>query len=903
MTIPTATYRLQFRDGMTFARASALGGYLQSLGVSHLYASPLFAAAEGSSHGYDGIDFNAMGPAIGGEDGFDRLTETLDASGLGLLLDFVPNHMAAAPGNRWWESVLEWGEASPHAAAFDIDWSAPRLLLPILGTSFDDALRDGVLGVAFDGATGEFYITCYDRRLPLTPPSYSLLLARVDDDRAAELANSFAVSVFANAGVLKERLAHLAREAGVREAIAAAVSAAGNDRDLLARLHDEQVWRLDHWQLARKSLTHRRFFEIADLICLRVEDAAVFDAVHARLLSLIREGRVDGVRIDHIDGLADPKEYLERLTREAGAPLYLLVEKILEYGEALRPDWPVAGTTGYEFIAALANLFVDHQQADAMTRAYADFVGGLQDYAGEARAAKRRILTYNLAAELAFLVSLARQVAAPARQDLTNDALRNAIVELAAALPVYRTYVDAAGASDTDRVLIAEAVREAGDALTDADREAAGFLGRVLSLDVDSAISRADALAFAVRFQQTTGPVMAKGIEDTMFYRYNRLIALNEVGGAPDRYGAPVSDFHDTMADRMKRAGGLSTTSTHDTKRGEDARARLYALSEIPDTWRDAVARWSALNTPHRALLPDGPAPEPAQEWAFYQALLGAWPAELVGEDWRAMAGALGPLRDRLTGYMEKAVREAKCRTSWTDPDDDYERAVAGFVSAVLSEGTGEEFLKDFAKSCSPIWHAGAINSLAQLAIKLVAPGVPDIYQGAELWDFSLVDPDNRRPVDFAARERLLTSVLKTDPAQLVAAWRSGAPKLALTTAGLRLRATMPSLFADGTYISLTAAGSGGSHVAAFARRLEDTTALVVIPRFVLGLMGALCQPLVPVENWKETSIRIPETWFPLRMRDLVTGEGHVIDRDVRVSALLRRFPVALLISTPYLPV
>ena len=873
MTVPTATYRLQFRDGMTFDRAAALAGYLERLGVSHLYASPIFAAAEGSAHGYDGIDFTAMGPAIGGEDGFDRLTAALAASGLKLLLDFVPNHMAAAPGNRWWESVLEWGEASPHAAAFDIDWSAPRLLLPILGTPFDDALRDGILRVAFDKTTGEFFLTCYDRQLPLLPLSYGLLLARVDDDRVAALADAFAASAFANAGVLKEKLAGLADDDVCRAAIEAMVAAARSDPVFLRRLHDAQVWQLAHWRLAREALTYRRFFEIADLVCLRVEDAAVFDAVHARLLSLIGEGRVDGVRLDHIDGLADPKEYLERLHREAGSPLYLLVEKILEEDEALRPDWPVAGTTGYEFIAALAGLFADRLQVDAMTGAFAGFVGGPQDYTSAARAAKRRILTYNLAAELSFLTDLAWKVAAPARPELTEDALRNAIVALAAALPVYRTYVDAAGASDADRVLIEGAVRAARDALVGAERDAVEFLGQMLSFDADPAVARADALAFAVRFQQTTGPVMAKGIEDTMFYRYNRLIALNEVGGAPDRYGAPVVDFHAAMTERTARPGGLSATGTHDTKRGEDARARLYALSEIPDLWRDTVARWSALNAPYRTDLPGGPAPDPAQEWAFYQALLGAWPTELIGGDRQASAAAPGGLRDRLAGYMEKAAREAKCRTSWTDPDPDYERAVVGFVSAALSDETGGVFLKDFADFCAPIWIAGAINGLAQLAIKLAAPGVPDIYQGAELWDFSFVDPDNRRPVDFVARQGLLATVPEMSPDALLDDWRSGAPKLALTVAGLRLRKTMPSLFADGAYIPLQATGPAARHVVAFARRSEAAVALVVVPRFVLELAGNLDRPQVPDRCWNDTGIRLPEEWGALQI--LERGDGH----------------------------
>jgi len=895
MTRPTATYRLQFRDGMTFDRAAALTGYLSDLGISHLYASPVFAAAAGSSHGYDGIDFAAMGPGIGGEEGFDRLSAALERSGLRLLLDFVPNHMAAAPGNRWWESVLEWGETSPHAGVFDIDWSTPRLLLPILGTPYDDALRDGVLGVAFDSATGEFSLACYDRRLPLTPPSYGPLLARVDDDQVAALADAFAESSFANTGVLKEKLATMAGDDRCRRAIEAMVAAANADREFLDLLHLAQVWRLEHWRLAREALTYRRFFEIADLICLRVEDAAVFDAIHARLLSLIGEGRVDGVRLDHIDGLADPKKYLERLQGAAGTQLYLVVEKILEYGETLRRDWPVAGTTGYEFIAELAGLFVDKRRETEMSGAYTDFVGEPQDYAGEARSSKRRILTYNLAAELAFLTGLARKVAAPARPDLSDNALRTAIVELAAALPVYRSYVDAAGASNADRALIEGAVREAGDVLAGPERDAVTFLGRVLALAPDADVVRDDALAFAVRFQQTTGPVMAKGIEDTLFYRYTRLIALNEVGGAPDRYGAPVSDFHAAMTERTD---GLSATGTHDTKRGEDARARLYVLSEMPDTWRDAVARWSVLNAPHRTELPGGAAPEPAQEWAFYQALLGAWPLELTGGAPEADA-ARDLLRDRMAGYMEKAVREAKTRTSWTDPDDGYEQAVSRFVSAALSKESGGAFLEDFAKTCRPLWTAGAINSLSQLALKLAAPGVPDIYQGSELWDFSLVDPDNRRPVDFDARQRLLAAIREMKADRLLDDWRSGAPKLAVTAAGLRMRRAVPALFAEGAYIPLHATGSSAGHIVAFARRLEDAAVLVVVPRFVLSLSPEDDRPHVSPAFWNDTVVRLPVGWRPFPMRDIVTGAVHPMDREAHVATLLQEFPVALLTNSP----
>jgi len=899
MTAPTATYRLQFRDGMTFERAAALSGYLARLGISHLYASPIFEATVGSEHGYDGIDFSSIEPAIGGERGFDRLTKALRDAGLELILDFVPNHMAAAEGNSWWRSVLEWGTVSPYAAFFDIDWAAPRLLLPILGASYSEALQENAFGIAFDRTAGEFLFTCYDRRLPLTPPSYAGLLSQVDHDRVAQLASRFAASTIAGADSLKEELAALAGQDDCRNAIAAMVTAASGDRDFLDRLHQAQIWRLAHWRLAREELTYRRFFEISELVCLRVEDPVVFDAVHARLLRMIRNGGIAGVRLDHIDGLADPKGYLERLQGKvsADAPFYLLVEKILERDERLPADWPVAGTTGYEFISLVADLLVDRRHEDAMTKAYVDFVGESQDYATAARSVKQHVFSHNLAAELRYLTSLAQKIATRGHPELPTDASQNAIVALAAALSVYRTYVDEAGPSARDRALIEAAARDARETLSALDRDAVDFLGRVLTLEPDPAIERNDAIAFTTRFQQTTGPVMAKGIEDTMFYRYNRLIALNEVGGAPDRYGAEPSDFHAAMADRTKRPGGLSASATHDTKRGEDARARLYVLSETPDQWRTAVARWAARNAAHRTHLLEGPAPEPAQEWAFYQALLGAWPAELVRDDWQESGTTLNLLRQRMVAYMVKAVREAKDRTSWTDPDLDYERAVSAFVSAVLSKTKGDAFLEDFVETCSPVWIAGAINSLTQLAIKLLAPGVPDFYQGAELWDFSLVDPDNRRAVDFDARQRLLTSVSEMTSDQLLDRWRSGAPKLALTVAGLRLRAAAPSLFADGAYIPLSAKGPAAHHVVAFARHLEDATVVAILPRFVLGLTNAFDRPLVAVDHWKDTKVVLPRELRAPRMRDVVTGEVHIVHRELSVAAILHCFPVAVLIS------
>ncbi len=903
MTTPTATYRLQFRNGMDFARTAALAGYLARLGVSHLYASPLFAATPGSTHGYDGVDFAAMDPALGGEAGFEDLSHALDQAGLSLLLDFVPNHMAAADGNRWWQAVLEWGVEDPHASKFDIDWSAPKLLLPILDVPYSEAVRDDILGLQFDPERGSFALTCYDHHLPLTPPSYARLLARVADSAVADLADAFAATSVDWADALKQRLAALAAKPGIETAINATLSAAGSDPDALHEIHEAQIWRLTHWRLGREALTYRRFFEIAELIGLRVEDPVVFDAIHARLLELIATGRIAGVRVDHIDGLADPKAYLERLQRAASqaSPLYLLVEKILEPDEALPPDWPVAGTTGYEFIAALAGLFVDRERESEMRQAYQGFTGDSAPYGKAARACKREIFEHNLAAELSVLTDAAQAIAARSirTRDLGPDSLRRAIVELAAALPVYRTYVDSTGPDAHDRALIEQAATSAKASRNVENASAIDFIARLLRLDVDDSADRDAALAFTTRFQQTSGPVMAKGIEDTLFYRHNCLIALNEVGGAPDRYGMPLSAFHEAMAARRRRQpAGLSATGTHDTKRGEDARARLYVLSEMPDAWRRAVARWAALNAPHRTELASGPAPEPAMEWLFYQALAGAWPCGLSSTDEPGLAA----LRARMLAYMEKAVREAKLRTSWTNPDVPYEKAISAFITGALSRNTGEEFLSDFEDTCRPVWRAGAINSLAQLAIKLAAPGVPDIYQGAELWDFSLVDPDNRTPVDFGIRQHLLEAVVDAEPQALLGDWATGAPKLALTAAGLRLRRERPALFASGSYLPLSSVGDGARHVVAFARLLDDAFVVVIAPRFVLALTEGADRPLVPPDRWGDTAVALPESLRSRQMRDALTSAVHEAGSSLRLAEALRHMPVALLADRGHEP-
>jgi (1->4)-alpha-D-glucan 1-alpha-D-glucosylmutase len=896
MSTPSATYRLQFRDGMTFEKAAGLAPYLAQLGVSHLYASPIFEAEPGSTHGYDVIDNRMIDPSLGGDEGFERMVAALRAEGIQIILDFVPNHMSASTRNPYWRHVLEWGEKSECAQFFDIDWSAPKLLVPALGTSYGHALESGAFGLSFDERDGGLTFTYGALKLPLTPTSYAQVLTRAQGEEFSEWARRFAVTTAETSTELKAELAEAARDPDVRKAIAQALDDVVEDVGALHELHEMQCWRLTHWRAARERLTYRRFFEIADLVGLKVERPRVFDELHARLSDLVLTGSVAGLRLDHIDGLADPKGYLERLQKTLGEvePLYLVVEKILGPDEQLRSDWPVAGTTGYEFIRAIADLLVDPEGAAPMTRAYNAFLGEDVDYATLALAAKRSILARNLAGELEHLKDLVGALAERhlATRDLGTDTLRRAIIELAAALPFYRTYVDVTGAYDEDRAILDAAAAQAKAARQVEDEEAIDFLKRVLLLDFELPEDQGSALEFTTRFQQTTGPVMAKALEDTTFYRYNRLIALNEVGGEPDRFGMPVSAFHDSMSERLRRQpGGLSTTATHDTKRGEDSRARLYVLSEMPDVWVEAVGRWAGLNAGLHREAGEMSAPEPEIEWMFYQALAGAWPATLSCED----ADGLGELAERMAQFMLKAVREAKAHTSWTGQAADYEAAIEAFARGALDPAQSRAFLDDFHTVCQPVFVAGALNGLAQTAIKLTAPGVPDIYQGTELWDLSLVDPDNRRPVDFEERSTRLRALADAEPEALLSEWRTGAPKLRLVQAGLQLRAARPGLFADGAYVPLKVEGAAAANLVAFARTDDDGAVVTVAPRQGLGSLAGQSVPLVPAAHWRDTVVELPATLARHAWVDAVTTERHAPRAKLSVATLLRRYPVAVL--------
>lgn len=891
-----ATYRLQFREGTDFQTAASLAPYLKKLGVSHLYAAPIFAAADNSTHGYDVTDYNTLDEGLGGVAGFTTMSDALSSADLGLILDFVPNHMGVSPANHWWEDVLRWGSESRHAPNFDIAWEAEKILVPVLGKPYGEALEAGDLSVRLDEKAGALRFDAAGYGLPIDPRTYGHVFGLLDHGEKDRLVRRFSVATPAEADELVERMLEHLEDEAFAKALRQAVATINADSAALHEFHEAQAWRLAWWRTAREKLTYRRFFEIADLIGVRQESRRVFRESHQLIIRLARERRLDGIRIDHVDGLADPKGYLEQL-RQAFQSVRrspsIHVEKILTGDERLRTSWEIEGTTGYEFITALSGLYVDPAKEASMTEAYHGFVGEEQDLRGMILRQKRSIFQRNLAGELTALTGLALSVASRglATRDLGPDTMARAIVEVAAALPVYRTYVSVDGVPSRDIAIIDEAVDRAMTSREVEADEPIQFIGRLMKLDFEDGADIAGALDFTRRFQQTTGAVMAKAVEDTVFYRYNRLIALNEVGGEPDHYGADVETFHDAMRIRSEdQPEGLLATSTHDTKRGEDARARLYTLSEAPERWSALVADFAAMLGDYRLEVEPGlQSPDPETEWGLYQSLLGVLPADFDPADEALREEIAG----RLAAFAEKAVREAKRWTSWTSPAESYETALADFVAAMLDGDGKDAFIPRFWQAVQPFVAAGALNTLSQTAIKLVAPGVPDIYQGTEFYDFSLVDPDNRRPVDFEARSAVIDA--DTSLAEDFANWRSGALKARITSAGLSLRSKMPEFFAAAEYVPLSASGSRAGHVVAFVRQDADRKAVLLLaPRLALGLLDGSADLEAATKGWDGTSVVLPEGLEMRGWRNIFTGETAEPGREFAVAPAFATLPVAI---------
>ncbi len=871
-----ATYRLQLQPGFGFEAAAGAVPALAELGISHLYLSPCFAARHGSTHGYDVVDYGRFSPALGSFGQFEALVACLRTHGMGLILDLVPNHMGVMGSeNRWWLDLMEHGRASAHADYFDVDWTPlrqslhGRVLVPVLGGPFGDILESGDLRLALAADAGGLRFEYHEHLFPLDPADYGTVLGATGDAGLAALGARFAALPSRDeedpaaraerrtaAAALKTRLAALCAEPQLRAAVEQAVGALNGapgdpgSFDALESLLARQAYRLSHWRVASDEINYRRFFDINDLAALCVERDDVFTSVHAFVAELAARGLVDGVRIDHADGLYDPVAYLARLRDALPGVRHVFVEKILGPHERLPEDWAADGTTGYDFGRLVGAWLLPPEAAEPMSRIYAAFIGSDEDFDTLAVEAKRRVLAGPMVSEANLLAARLDRIARRDRHtaDFTRERLKRAIVEVIAFFPVYRTYASSRGIAEGDLEHLRWALARARSRSHAEDTSVYDFLEAVLTLRhfaEGPEARRAEVLEFAMRFQQLCAPAMAKGVEDTAFYLYNRFAALNEVGGDPRRFGLSNGALHQSNRERRERLPfAMLATSTHDSKRSEDLRARLAALAELPDRWRRGLVRWNRLNRPRKRIVGGRRAPSRNDEYLFYQALLGLWP-----EGPREPA-ALAERRDRLVAYMQKAAREAKCETSWEHPHEAYEAALGGWIERLMGRGGGR-FLDDFEPLARDAAALGAQNSLSQTLLKLTCPGVPDIYQGCEREYFALVDPDNRAPLD----PRSLSSDRPS-------------AKLDLTRRLLALRRREPELFSTGSYEPLAVEGPAQDSLLAFARRQGPAVLVVIVPRFPGRRLGVASVP----EFWRDTWVEWPAGAAPEDFADALTG-------------------------------
>jgi (1->4)-alpha-D-glucan 1-alpha-D-glucosylmutase len=932
MKIPSATYRLQFTPEFGFSEAAGVLPYLHALGISDIYASPIFHAREGSQHGYDVVDPNELNPQLGSEEEFESLNEQARRLGLGWAQDIVPNHMAYDGQNRMLMDVLENGEASPFFDFFDIDWQHPyesmrgKVLAPFLGGFYGECLEKGEIALHYDRhGLGVRY---FSLQLPVNLESYSevltqnlnLLRKRLGShhldfikllgvlyalknippkqesaDRADQIlfVKQMLWELYTGTREIKEHLdANIARFNGIP----------GNPESfsLLDRLLSQQHYRLSFWKVAAEELDYRRFFNINELISLRVEDEKVFRHSHTLIFKLVREGKLSGLRVDHVDGLYDPLGYLKRLRQEAG-DLYLTVEKILGVDEELPSAWPVEGTTGYDYLNILNGIFCAGQQRRRFNQIYERFTGLETSWPALMPEKKRLIIGKYMAGDIESLAYLLKRVSSRDRHaaDVTLYGLKRALVEVLAFFPVYRSYVSPGSFSAQDRDQLTKAVERAKEANAGLLLEL-NYIGRFLLLDfADHATDeeRNRWTDFVMHFQQLTGPLMAKGSEDTALYVYNRLLSLNEVGGAPDRFGASVEEFHDFNLRRLAHwPHAMNVTATHDADRGEYARARINVLSELPAEWEKNLRTWSRTNRAKKTKLRGAEAPDRNDEYFLYQTLIGSYPLNQDQD---------GEFLERLTAYLIKAVREAKVHTEWLKPDGAYEQAFVDFARQILAPAEGNRFMEEFLPFAKKIAYCGMFNSLSQTLLKIASPGVPDVYQGTELWDLSFVDPDNRRPVDYAKRRHLLEELkdgeVKDRPGllrDLLSRWENGRIKLYLIHKLLDFRRAHRELFTDGEYIPLEATGESRQAVCAFARRKGQTWALAVVPRLV-GHRVYHGTPPLGAEVWNSTALSLRDD-MPGRWLDIISGERLEASDTAPTKNLLLRgvfnnFPAALL--------
>lgn len=966
LRIPIATFRLQFNSDFRFDDARDIVSYLDKLGITDIYASPILKSRAGSVHGYDVTDHSQINPELGGEEGFRGLTDVLRQRNMGLIADVVPNHMGIDdPSNRWWQDVLEHGLASAFASAFDIDWRPPkrdlsdRVLLPVLGDQFGRVLENGQIRLSYD--SGAFWIDYFDHRYPVDPRTSAQILETVvehvritsdpDDPELIELESILTALRHLperttgdphqlderrrEARVAKRRLNEVTESsAAVRRAIEGVVvdwcGRVGEPGSFgrLEELLSQQVYRLCYWRVAADEINYRRFFDINDLAAIRVEDDVVFAAVHETILRMVGEGRITGLRIDHPDGLYDPEDYFAKLQNECSrvipeadstvarlssgidSAIYCVAEKILGRHEQMPLGWAVHGTTGYEMLNLINGLFVDPRGRLPLERYYAELCERIVDFEDLVYECKKLILNVSMSAELHVLARRLDRVSEQHRwsRDFTLWGLHEALREAIACFPVYRTYVrrKSTEVNDEDRRHVDIAMEAAKRRNPSVDRSIFDFVRSVLLLDEPDGLDdqqRVDRREFVMKMQQLTAPIMAKGLEDTAFYRVYPLVSLNEVGGEPDQFDVSLDEFHRHNAVRCARwPYGMIASSTHDSKRSEDVRAWINVLSEMPDIWAESVEHWRQLNHKKKIQIDGRSVPDHNEEYLLYQTLVGVWPlSPLTDVDYLGFIG-------RIVAYMEKALREAKVHTSWVSPDTDYEQAVGRFVHSILERDPDNAFVDELQQFHDRLNYPGMCNALGQTLLKLTVPGVPDIYQGCELWNFSLVDPDNRQPVDFTRRRELLENLMareNEDRAGLVADllehWADGRVKFFTTMNALRHRRAHPEIFLEGEYIVPPAVGTRAEHVCAFIRRSSSAAALVVVPLHTVGMTRGEHLPVGP-QFWEDTRVELP-TDVATGWTNVFTGQScHAVEGHekpaLEVAQVLDRFPVALLEST-----
>ena len=954
-TFPLATYRLQLHRGFTFADATQAVPYLHSLGISDCYLSPISKAMPGSDHGYDVIDPVVVNPELGSEKDFEEFVGTVQAHGLGLVLDVVPNHMGIGKTlNRWWRDVLENGSSSRYATAFDIEWHPikreleNKVLLPILGDQYGAVLENQDMELVYEDGT--FLLQYGDHHLPLAPKTWTRILAHrlevlvAEDEQAMPVMELQSILTalknlpgaeertaeriaehYREKEIVKKRLLVLMEESPViRAFVLENVRIFNGERgrsesfDLLDALLNDQAYRLASWKVASEEINYRRFFDINELAAIRMEEEAVFQESHLLLLQLVRQGIVRGCRIDHIDGLYNPGRYLQQLrelttsqTDGSQMPLFIVVEKILGKDEPLPEAWPVQGSTGYDFLNQVNGLFVAGMNEKFFTSFYTKITGQDEDYADLVYACKQLIMQVSMASEINVLGHQLNGISERDRRsrDFTLNNLTDAIREIIACFPVYRTYVTEGPETvvDRDRAYIHMAVARAKRRNPAISGQVFDFIRSILlkQRETRTKEDQDEQIRFVMKFQQTTSPVTAKGVEDTAFYRYHRLASLNEVGGEPEQFGLSVEEFHKRMWERQARwPHSLSASSTHDTKRSEDVRARINVLSELPQEWKLNVSRWSRLNRQHFKKNEGERMPNRNDEYLFYQTLVGAWPLEAMADD------AYKEFSERIQRYMQKAVHEAKAHTSWINPNPAYDHSVQTFVEGVLARTPSNRFLEDFLPFQERVARYGLYNSLSQLALKISAPGVPDFYQGTELWSFHLVDPDNRGPVDYRIRSEMAEELRSTlnrlgpDRAEFVRGLfeqvHDARVKMYTIMVGLEYRRLHPELFQQGEYLPLECGGSKKQHVCAFARLYQHKALVVVVPRLVATLHPDGKHPPMGPSVWEDTWIAAPP-WPTLgEFRHLLTGEIMSAEslngrRVLPLARVLNHAPVALL--------